>query len=124
MSELSYRFALGGFLLLAPTVCLLRYLFPQFVRRWLAAAVILAGSWLLAYAYTFFYYAHLDTLVLGNPDVSQELLDRWANDGAKNVFSVFFGWAYGAIYALPFYAVYKAACWFRNRGRKSGTAAA
>ncbi len=121
MSEFLFRFAFGGFLLLAPLVFLLRYLFPRLVTRWLAATTIIAGSWLLVYLYTSFYYAHLGTLVLGIPDASQELVDRWTNDGGKKVFAVFFGWAYGTIYALPFYAVYKVVCWFRDRGRESGT---
>jgi hypothetical protein len=34
------------------------------------------------------------------------LSDLWQNDGAKRLFALLFGWAYGRVYLLPWLVVY------------------
>ena len=106
MYEILSKLTLAGFFLLAPIVVVTKSRQPKRLS-WRAVVTIVGfGSWLLIVLSTNFYYWHLESLVLGNSEVDQSLLDRWANDGAKKTLTLFFGWLYGLVYLLPFLAIY------------------
>ena len=44
------------------------------------------------------YFAALDELVRSTPHPSEELLEKWRNDGARRVFALYSGWALAAVY--------------------------
>lgn len=67
---------------------------------WVIFFVYLGAGWLLVYLAAQSHLADLDELVRNTPDPSKELLDKWQNDGAKQVFALYFGWAYAAVYFL------------------------
>ena len=74
---------------------------------WKALLLITAFGWLFINGAVHFHFAHLENQMnsyAGNPP--EELVDRWANDGAPRVFALFFGWAYAWVYAIPIALVY------------------
>jgi hypothetical protein len=73
---------------------------------------VLAGilGWLLTNGYVYFFFNHLGDQISGyHGDPPEELVERWANDGAKRVFALFFGWAYGLVWLAPHLLIYAAA---------------
>ena len=124
MYENLYRIALVGFFLVPPIVIWTRYYHPTSMPWWLSITLIVFGCWVLAHLSVTFQFRHLDALVIDNPDVSQELLERWSNDGGKKVFAALFGWLYGIIYSIPYLMIYGVARWWRHRSESSDELAA
>jgi hypothetical protein len=97
------------FLATAPLLLAVRFFRPRRMPWWLIVILAAVLGWVFANLLVHFYYRHLDDLLTAAGGVNgapQELIDRWANDGAKRVFAYMFGWAYGLAYLLPSFAVY------------------
>ena len=92
---------------------------PEKVPWWLVLVVVALGGWLLVNATVYFYYEHLGVLVHSRENPLQELVDRWATDGAKRVFALFFGWLYGFIYSVPYFLVYTLASFIRRKRQRA-----
>lgn len=99
---------------MSPSVLATRFVKSKIMPWWLVFLVITVGSWLLTNATVFFYYEHLGALMHSQENPPQELIDRWAADGAKRVFALFFGWLYGLLYSVPFLFIYLAAHFIRK----------
>lgn len=83
---------------------------------WLLLPLVALVAWLASNAFVHFYYEHLgDELQSYGDNPPSQLLERWANDGAKRVFAQFFGWAYGLVYLVPWLAFYGAFQLVRRR---------
>ena len=83
---------------------------------WLAAVLIIAvGGWLSANAVNYFYSQHacMDVYGVANPPPAD--LEFCTNDGARNVFTLFFGWLYALIYSSPFFLLFAIAAGLRAR---------
>jgi hypothetical protein len=112
MNRILHLVSLWGFLSLPVILLSVRAARPRFMRWWLLLILLSVVGWLLVYGTVHFYYAYLDDLLRPYGDNAPlELLERRSADGAKLVFALFFGWAYGLIYFIPwllFYAVIQA----------------
>lgn len=120
MYHVLYLLTLTGFFLLPPVLLMIRFFHPDKVSWWLVLLTIPIGCWLLVNATVVFYYEYLGALIENHPNPPQELMDRWAADGAKRVFALLFGWLYGFIYSVPFLFIYGVAHFFRRRKRGNG----
>ena len=67
---------------------------------WVIFFIYLGVGWLLVYLAVQSYLAGLDELVRNTPHPSKEVMDQWQNDGAMQVFALYFGWAYATAYYL------------------------
>ena len=107
MNHLVYLTTLWTFFALPPVALCIRALWPRRMPWWLAAVLVAVGSWLLVNATVHFYYAHLDELLkpYGN-HVPDALLRERCADGAKLIFALLFGWAYGLVYSVPWLLLY------------------
>jgi hypothetical protein len=97
------------FLATAPLLLTARFFRPNRMPWWLIVILAAFLGWVFANLLVYFYYRHLGDLLTaagGASTAPRELLDRWANDGAKRVFAYMFGWAYGLAYLLPSIVVY------------------
>ena len=87
---------------------------------WLVFGLLAVVGWLLVNGTVHFYYADFDDLLRPYGDhVPADLLKSRCADGAKLVFALFFGWAYGLVYSIPWLLVYGVARWvcrFSRRG--------
>ena len=123
MYEALYILTLSGFFVLPPLVLSARFAKPGKLPWWLVLLIIPIGSWLLANATVYFYYDHLGDLIQSQEYPSEELVDRWAADGAKRVFALFFGWLYGIIYSVPYFFIYLTAYFIRRKKQSVATVA-
>ena len=73
---------------------------------WVIAAAVLVLGWAASLCAVIFYYQYLGDLIAQHQNSPQELMDRWANDGAKHAFALLFGWLYALIYSLPWLLLY------------------
>jgi hypothetical protein len=112
MNHTLYLVSLLAFLALPIILLIVRATRPRVMRWWLLIMLLSIVGWLLVNSTVHFYYAYLDDLLRSYGDQAPlSLLERRAADGAKLVFALFFGWAYGLIYFIPwvlFYAVIQA----------------
>ena len=115
MYEALYIFTLSGFFVLPPLALAVRFVKPGRLPWWLVLLIIPVGSWLLVNATVYFYYEHLGDLIQSQEHPPEELVDRWAADGAKRVFALFFGWLYGIIYSVPYLFIYLMAYFVRRK---------
>ena len=115
-----YILTLAGFFALPPLMLSVRFANTKRAPWWLVLLVIPVGSWLLVNGTVIFYYEHLGALIHSQDNPPQELVDRWAADGAKRVFALLFGWLYGLLYSVPYFLIYLAAYFIRRK--KQGVA--
>ena len=116
VNRILYLSCLGGFLLLPFAVLLLRAFRRKFMPWWLAFLAVAALGWLLVNGTVHFSFAHLGDLIHSYGDnPPNELVERWANDGAKRVFALFFGWVYALVWFVPLLLVYGLIQLFRRR---------
>lgn len=106
MNRAAFTVCVIGFLLLPPVLLLARLRRPERAPWGLLAVLLLAGGWALVNGSVYFHYEALGDSLARQASPSQELLDRWAADGAKRVFALFFGWLYALVYSIPFLGVY------------------
>ena len=76
-------------------------------------AIPLVG-WVSWFGANAFYFEALGDRIDATDNPPAELVERWGNDGGPMVFALFFGWAFAAAYAVPWYLVYVAALVVRN----------
>ena len=119
MNQIIYLTTLWAFFALPPAVLSIRVLWPKRMSWWLAAVLVAVVGWLLVNATVCFYYAYFDELLkpYGN-HVPDELLRERCADGAKMIFALLFGWAYGLVCSVPWLLVYgffQGICWCRRR---------
>ncbi len=69
------------------------------LSMWSIFIIYIAVGWLLVYLGVERYFASLDELIRSTPNPSEKLLNERQND-AKEVFALFFGWIYAAVYFL------------------------
>ena len=91
---------IASFLVLPVIALIAKELGKLKLSRWSIFLIYVAVGWMLIYFAVERYFASLDEIVRNTPNPSEELLDRWQNDGAKRVFALYFGWFYAAIYFL------------------------
>ena len=73
----------------------------------LAFLAVAALGWLLINGTVYFSFAHLGDLIHSYGDnPPNELVERWANDGAKRVFAWFLGWVYALVWFVPPLLIY------------------
>jgi len=115
-----YIASLTGFLLLPFGLLLIRAWRPKLMPWWAMPIIIAALGWILVNSTVYYYFEYLDVLIRPYGDnPPPELEARWANDGAKRVFALVFGWAYGLVYSLPIFAAYGIVrLVFTRRGRR------
>lgn len=123
MYEALYILTLSGFFVLSPLVLSARFAKPKKLPWWLVLLIIPIGSWLLVNAAVYFYYEHLGDLIQSQVYPPDELVHRWAADGAKRIFALFFGWMYGIIYSAPYFIIYLTAYLIRRRKQNVATVA-
>jgi hypothetical protein len=123
MYKVLYLLTLAGFFIMPPLMLSVRFARPKKVPWWLVLLTIPIASWLLVNATVFFYYEHLDVLIHIQENPPRELVDRWAADGAKRVFALFFGWSYGLVYSAPYFLVYLAAHFVRRKKQRAASVA-
>ncbi len=88
------------FLLLPVVTLVAKELLKLKVSLWVVFAVWIGIGWLLVNLALWRHYELLDELMRNTPNPSEELIERWQADGAPQVFALYFGWAYAAIYFL------------------------
>ena len=54
------------------------------------------------------------TVPCDSPLLPDDLVERWANDGAKRVFALFFGWVYALLWFVPPLLIYAVIQLFRR----------
>lgn len=107
MNNILSLVCLGGFLLLRFAVLLLRAFRRKFMPWWLAFLAVAALGWLLINGAVYFSFAHLGGLIHSYGDnPPADLVEDWANDGAKRVFALFFGWVYALVSFVPLLLIY------------------
>jgi hypothetical protein len=100
----AYVVCVAAFLLLQPAVFTRRLLHlstASWARLTLWTSLV---GWILANGTVFFYFEHLADLA-DRPNPPPEVLDSLLADGAKRAFALYFGWAYGLLYAIPAAAI-------------------
>ena len=115
MNQTLYYISLAAFLALPALLLTARFVAPSGAPWRAVIALLMLGSWLSVNSAVYFLFEHLADLVRGQVNPSQELLDRWQSDGAARVFALIFGWLYGLLYAVPFFAAFALASWWRRR---------
>ena len=107
MNHILHLVSLWAFLALPIILLIVRATRPRLMRWWLLIMLLSVVGWLLVNSTVHFYYAYLDDLLRPYGDHAPlDLLERRAADGAKLVFALFFGWAYGLIYFIPWVLLY------------------
>lgn len=108
-STLYYHCCIWGFYLLPPIVLWVKFFQPKVPWLVILSVIILLG-WVLTVGRVNFYYAMLwdeiQTYQSQGLQAPAQLLDIWAADGAKRVFSLLFGWLPATLYFVPWYCVY------------------
>ena len=108
MNQMLFVACLVTFLALPPCLFTVRYINDK-PAWWVTYIIIAALGWASALGTVFFYFQYLSDLIAQYQIPPQELVDRWANDGAKKAFALLFGWLYALIYSLPWLLLYIAA---------------
>lgn len=73
-------------------------------RLWPALAVFCLVGWALVVLGIEWHCDALKVEIDAHPDPPEALIENWANDGAKRVFGLFFGWLYSLVYFTPWMA--------------------
>jgi hypothetical protein len=94
------NFYLAAFLIIPVVALIAREAGKLRLSRWIIFFGYLAVGWLLVYLAVQSYLDNLDEPVRNTPHPSKELLDEWQDDGAKEVFALYFGWAFATVYFL------------------------
>jgi hypothetical protein len=89
-----------GFLLIPIAAIAANEVSSKKVSLWFIFIVYVLVGWLLWNLSVWWYFQQLDELVRSTPHPSAELLEKWQNDGAANVFALYFGWLFAAVYFL------------------------
>jgi hypothetical protein len=107
MNQAMHVLSLAAFLTLPPIFLGVRLARHDKMPWWMFLLLTAGVSWVLVNSAVHFHYAHL-TQVLQSYGESPpaDLLERWANDGAKKVFALLLGWLYGVVYLGPWLVVY------------------
>ena len=111
---------LALFVALPPAVLVARYRHGQSIPWWTVVLIIAVGGWLLVNFANYFYGEYVCEPVRGVRNPPDEALARCANDGARNVFALFFGWLYALLHSIPFFLVFALAAWARRRRASLG----
>ncbi|MCX6967114.1 MAG: hypothetical protein NTZ46_04930 [Verrucomicrobia bacterium] len=125
MNRIIYLTALWAFFALPPIVLCIRAFRPKLMPWWFAAVLVAVLGWFLVNAAVHFYYAHLDDLLRPYAECNHapaDLLALRCADGAKMIFALLFGWAYGLVYSVPWILVYglmQAVCCIARRCRSA-----
>jgi len=107
MNYLIYVLSWIGFLVLPVLLLSIRLLYEKIMPWWLLTLLVLILSWVLTNSGVHFYYEYLSDLIESTPDPSRKLMGGFGADGAKLVFTLFFGWLYGCVYLLPWLLIYQ-----------------
>ena len=82
---------------------------------WWIFAFFMPIGWALFVLSHISYQSSLDELVRSTANPSDELLNEWQNDGAANVFALYFGWLISIVYFFVCFVVVKAGMDVINR---------
>lgn len=105
MNQIIFIACLTIFLALPPLLFLCRY-FRRKPAWWLIYTIVVLVGWVAVLGAVIFYYQYLGDCIASYQTPPQELVERWANDGAKKVFALFFGWLYSLLYSAPWLILY------------------
>ncbi len=99
MNQIFSIVAYTGFLLLPLVVLYLRAVGPRWFTGPVAVCVVALGGCFLVNAGIHFYFENLgDQMRAYGNNPPPQLAEEWANDGAKQVFGVWFGGFYALTY--------------------------
>ena len=108
-----------GFLLIPVVAISAKELFGWKRSLWLIFFVCVLFGWMLWALSIWSSQQQMDELVTRTQDPPKELLDGWQNDGATNVFALYFGWAIAAVYFLACLVFVRIVSDIRNALRKT-----
>lgn len=111
---------LALFAALPPALLSARYRRGQAIPWWAVVVLIALGGWVLVNVANYFYGEYVCEPVRGVSNPPEEALARCTNDGARNVFTLLFGWLYALIYSIPFFLLFGLAAWGRRRRASAG----
>ena len=115
MTQIYLAASLTVLALLPLFALLLRAFGPRWFTGLVAACAVALVGWILVNLAIQLYFADLGEQMRAYGDnPPRELAEEWANDGAKQVFGVLFGWLYALIYYAPFALFYELARWVRR----------
>ena len=121
MNQFIFILCLVIFLCTPPIIILIRYTTNK-PSWWLIYLIIVVVGWLSVFGTVIFYYKYLGDEIKQLINPPNELIECWANDGAKKVFALLFGWSYSLIYSLPWLFLYYVSITIRKRSRNASIA--
>ncbi len=89
-----------AFLTLPIAAIVAKLFFKWRLSLWIIFFGCVLSGWGLAHLAVERHFDNLDALVRSTPQPSPTLLDALQRDGAAQVFALYFGWAYAAVYFL------------------------
>ncbi len=113
MNQILMIALLAIFLAMPPAFFTLRF-FKGKPSWWIIIAIIVVIGWASVFGAVVFYYQYLGDCINAYDKPPQDLLERWSNDGAKKVFTLFFGWIYAIVYSIPWLLIYVVAVIIRR----------
>ncbi|MBE0536427.1 MAG: hypothetical protein IH624_12230 [Phycisphaerae bacterium] len=120
MNHVLYIVSLAVFWAGLPILLWLRFFRFRAVGWWQVLFTLCVVSWFSGNAMVYFHFEHLYDIVKGYAgDPPAELLDRLQADGGPRVFALYFGWAYGLFYAVPWLVLFAVA--WELMARRNGT---
>ena len=117
MNELLHLLCLGLFLVLPPTLLVIKFKKNK-PAWWIVLTTILILGWLFVLGSFVFYQEYVGDLIAQG----KELPDGWDSDGASGVAALFFGWLTSLIYTLPWLVMYGFIAVIRRWLQKPSTA--
>jgi hypothetical protein len=121
MNQVLAYLGLALFVALPPAVLLARHRLGQSIPWWTVVLIIAGGGWLFVNFGNYFYGQYTCESVNGVWNPAEGALARCTNDGARDVFTFFFGWLYALLYSIPFFLLFGLAAWLRRRRSSLGT---
>ena len=106
---------LGLFAILPPLVLYGRFRLGQSLPWWLVVVLIAVAGWFFVNLGNYFYGQYACEAVVGVSNPHPDAIARCTNDGARDVFTLLFGWLYALLYSVPFFLVFALATWLRRR---------
>ena len=118
MYETVYQASLILFIATPVLLLILRLRNPKKFKWWIILLLTSVCSWLYTNIAVHSYHEHLSTLINSQTNPAPELVERWASDGGKIVFALFFGWLYGLVYLGLLLFIYGPMAYFINAKRE------
>ena len=107
MNDSLFSLSVASFLLIPPAVFWIILSRPRRARTWwIAMPLVVLAGWAAYLGFTVFYYAALGDELAASANPDPELMEHWANDGAKLVFALFGGWIPALLYSAVIFVIF------------------